>query len=137
MNQQMRLAGMLFRLVFSGACKGFKLALLPAFVGLLSLSPAAGAAPDSSNGFILERAGRVISLEPYAPNIIRVTISTVRAHALMAPGFGFVGAPSANGWTRETAADGAEIFRSPRMTVRLGPADLPAPRAPWFDAPPP
>jgi len=120
---------MLFRLVVSAAYKRFKRALLPAFIALLSLSPVAGATPDSTNGFILERAGRVISFEPYAPNIIRVTISTARTQALMGPGFGFVGTPSAKGWTRETASDGAEIFRSARMAVRLAPADLPEPRA--------
>ena len=48
---------------------------------------------------VLERAGRTIALEPYAPNILRVSMSIDRAAATAAPGYGFVAKPSAEGWT--------------------------------------
>ena len=48
----------------------------------------------------------MISLEPYAPNIVRVTMSTDRAAATGAPGYGFVAKPSAEGWTHERDAEG-------------------------------
>lgn len=40
---------------------------------------------------VLERNGRVISLERYAPNVVRVTMSVDKAPATSAPGYGVVG----------------------------------------------
>jgi alpha-glucosidase/alpha-D-xyloside xylohydrolase len=73
---------------------------------------------------VLERDGRVLSLEPYAQNILRVTMSTDKAAATSAPGYGFVAKPSAEGWTHERDAEGYDVFRSARMVVRVAPADL-------------
>jgi alpha-D-xyloside xylohydrolase len=53
-----------------------------------------GAAMAQSGPLVLERPGRVISLEPYAPNIVRVTMSTDKAAATGAPGYGIVATPS-------------------------------------------
>jgi alpha-D-xyloside xylohydrolase len=64
-------------------------------------------------------------VEPYAPNIVRVTLSKSQAMATAAPGYGFVGTPSRAGWTRETEADGGEVFRSGRMVVRLNGGEIP------------
>lgn len=80
--------------------------------------------------FVLERDGRVISLEPYAANILRITMSTDKAAATDAPGYGFIAKPSATGWTHERDASGADVFRSARMAVRLAPGDLPADKLP-------
>ena len=49
---------------------------------------------------VLDRGGSTVVLEPYAPNIIRVTLSLQKDPALAAPGFGFVATPSADGWTQ-------------------------------------
>ena len=46
----------------------------------------------------IERSGETIALEPYAPNIVRVTLSLERSAALAAPGYGLVAAPAASGW---------------------------------------
>ena len=46
-------------------------------IGAVSLGAMAMA---QSGPLVLEREGRVISLEPYAPNIVRVTMST-EAHS--------------------------------------------------------
>ena len=83
-----------------------------------------------STPLVLERDGRVISLEPYAPNIVRVTMSIDKAAATGAPGYGFVAKPSAEGWTHERDADGGDVFRSARMVVRVAPGNLPADKLP-------
>ena len=89
-----------------------------------------GVTVAQSAPLVLERDGRVISLEPYAANILRVTMSTVKAEATGAPGYGFVAKPSAEGWTHERDAEGGEVFRSSRMVVRVTPGNLPAEKLP-------
>ena len=42
---------------------------------------------------MLDRGDSTIVLEPYAPNIIRVTLSLLRQPALAPPGYGFTGHP--------------------------------------------
>ena len=79
---------------------------------------------------VLERKGRVVSLEPYAANILRVTMSIDKAAAATAPGYGFVAKPSAEGWIHERDAEGGDVFRSSKMVVRLSPGDLPADKLP-------
>ncbi len=84
-----------------------------------------GAAMAQSGPLVLERPGRVISLEPYAPNIVRVTMSTDKPAAIAAPGYGIVATPSSDGWTHERDAEGYDVFRSARMVVRVAPGTLP------------
>jgi alpha-glucosidase/alpha-D-xyloside xylohydrolase len=81
-----------------------------------------------AQGLVLEREGRVISLVPYAPNIVRVTISRDKDAATSAPGYGFVANPSPEGWTHERDAEGADVFRSARMVVHVAPSDSPPPQ---------
>jgi alpha-D-xyloside xylohydrolase len=83
-----------------------------------------------SGPLVLERDGRVISLVPYAPNILRVTMSTDRTAATAAPGYGIVAEPSTEGWTHERDAEGGDVFRSARMVVRVAPGDLPKEKLP-------
>src|SRR5258708_9892071 len=73
----------------------------------------AGAEPAP---LVLQRDGSVIVLEPYAPNIVRVSLSLDRAEAMATPGYGFVAAPSAEGWTHEQSEEG-DVYRSPRLVV--------------------
>jgi len=101
---------------------------LAAFLLPLNLAPLASAAPpDQPTRFVLERDNRTIVLEPYGPNIIRVTLSTEKSAALAAPGYGFLGAPSAAGWTLERDSDGYDVLRSPRLLIRIAPKNLPPP----------
>jgi len=81
-------------------------------------------ATAQNEGVTLERDGRTISLVPYAPNIVRVTISTSRVAATSAPGYGIVADPSSQGWTYEKDARGNEVFRSSKMVVQVSPNDL-------------
>lgn len=100
-------------------------------LGPLFLALSLGSAGLAQSGpLVLERDGNVISLEPYAPNILRVTISSDRTEALGAPGYGFVATPSTAGWTHESSADGGDVFRSVRMAVTLAPGNLPQDQLP-------
>jgi alpha-D-xyloside xylohydrolase len=67
---------------------------------------------------VLDREGSTIALEPYAPNIIRVTLSTQRDSALAPPGYGFLAIPSAQGWVY-SHRDDADVYQSPRLTVSV------------------
>jgi alpha-D-xyloside xylohydrolase len=90
----------------------------------------ASAALAQSGPWVLERGGRVISLEPYAPNILRVTMSINKAAATSGPGYGFVATPLPEGWTHERDTAGYEVFRSGRLTARVAPGDLPKEKLP-------
>src|SRR6266536_3353791 len=61
----------------------------------------AGIAFAQGTSVVVERNGRVISLVPYAPNILRVTMSNDKTTATGAAGYGFVATPSTEGWTNE------------------------------------
>jgi alpha-D-xyloside xylohydrolase len=89
-----------------------------------------GVAMGQSSPLVLERDGRVISLVPYASNIVRVTMSLDKAAAAGDPGYGFVAKPSAEGWTHERNAEGYDVYRSARMVVRVAPGDLPKDKLP-------
>jgi len=66
----------------------------------------------------LDRTGETIVLEPYAPNILRVTLSLQREAALATPGYGLVAAPNAAGWSASRTAR-ADVYSSPRMVVSV------------------
>jgi alpha-D-xyloside xylohydrolase len=85
-------------------------------IGLLFASAVCSA--QLSTGLVLDRKGETIVLEPYAANIVRVTISLQREDALGKPGYGFVGAPDAAGWT-SSQTDLNDIYQSSRMTISV------------------
>ena len=101
--------------------------LVQMLLGAVSLAAVAMA---QRGPMVLEREGRVISLEPYAPNILRVTMSTDKAAATSAPGYGFVAQPSSEGWTHERDPKGDDVFRSDRLVVRVAPGNLPMEKLP-------
>ena len=67
---------------------------------------------------VLKQPGQTISLEAYAPNIVRVTLSKSYEHATAAAGYGFIATAENEGWTREDGAEGIR-YRSPRMSVTI------------------
>ena len=106
-------------------------ALVARGFGMVLLAVLLAAAAMAQGGpLVLEREGRVISLVPYAPNILRVTMSTDKAAATGTPGYGFMAKPSAEGWTHERDAEGDDVFRSARMVVRVAPENLPKDKLP-------
>jgi alpha-D-xyloside xylohydrolase len=76
---------------------------------------------------LLDRNGSYVSIEAYAPNILRVTLSVDKDLALAAPGYGFVGMADATGWKRETGASG-DVFTSAAMSMEVK-------AQPWPNAP--
>lgn len=91
---------------------------------------AAQVAPQSSSStFVLQRDNHTIAIEPYGPNIVRITLSTRKDAALAAPGYGFIDKPEPAGWTRQQDDKGTEVIRSGSLVVRIGPTNLPAPHA--------
>lgn len=79
---------------------------------------------------LLNREGRTIALEPYAPNLLRVTIAKTPEAATAPAGYGIEAAPNLSGWKREQDPEGNEILRSERMIVRISPEHLSAERSP-------
>jgi alpha-D-xyloside xylohydrolase len=76
------------------------------------------ASAQQEDKLVLERDGSTIVVEPYADNIVRVTLSLQKANALTPPGYGFTGLPSTANWSHAQTAD-AEVFRSSRLEVRI------------------
>lgn len=68
---------------------------------------------------VLTRQDATVVLEPYAPNILRVTLSLRKQDAVSAPGYGISAHPSSVGWTHESS-DNGDVYRSSRMVVTVG-----------------
>ncbi len=78
----------------------------------------------------LKGEGETIVLEPYAPNILRVTLSKDEAPALAAPGYGIIGKADATGWSGKESESG-DVYQSDRMVVTVNrphPNPKPGPR---------
>ncbi len=66
----------------------------------------------------IDRKGETIILEPYAPNILRVTLSLQPENAHAKPGYGFVAGPNPSGWT-ESQTDLNDIYQSSRIIATI------------------
>ncbi|MGD0789599.1 MAG: TIM-barrel domain-containing protein [Terracidiphilus sp.] len=82
------------------------------------LSGAGVLAQSSSQKLVLDRKGETIVLEPYAPNILRVTLSLNREPALAGPGYGFVAAPAGEGWSATQTAE-VDVYQSARIVATV------------------
>jgi alpha-D-xyloside xylohydrolase len=67
---------------------------------------------------VIPHGESTIVLEPYAPNVIRVTLSLDKDEATAAPGYGIEAKPDGNGWSIEDT-DRAKVYRSSRIVVSL------------------
>jgi alpha-D-xyloside xylohydrolase len=90
------------------------IALFAAFTSTVICAPA----QNPLQRLELSRTGETIVLEPYAPNILRVTLSLQREPALAAAGYGLVAAPNAVGWSASQTAQ-ADVYSSPGMVVSV------------------
>ena len=77
-----------------------------------------GAANAENPPFVLDRDGSTVALEPYAANIIRVTLSLNKNQAVAAPGYGFKATPATEGWSQQQGARG-DVYRSARLIVTV------------------
>jgi alpha-D-xyloside xylohydrolase len=76
----------------------------------------------------LDRKGETIVLEPYAPNILRVTLSLKHDSAVAGPGYGLVASPAAEGWSVTETAQ-ADVYQSSRIVASVD-KELPSTRPP-------
>jgi hypothetical protein len=76
---------------------------------------------------VLNRGNGTIVLEPYGPNIIRVTLSALKDKTTAGPGYGFSGTPGATGWSHRQDEQGNDVYASERLVVRIS-SDHPAER---------
>jgi alpha-D-xyloside xylohydrolase len=79
---------------------------------------APGANADAAPLAVLDRNGSYVAVEPYASNIVRVTLGIERDLVNSPPGYGFVGAPDARGWTHEGGASG-DLFSSAALSIEV------------------
>ena len=86
--------------------------------GLVVLSLLACGSALGQEQIVLERRDATVVLEPYAPNIVRITMSVKKDAALAGPGYGVTGQPAEAGWIYEHT-DSMDIYRSGRMTVKM------------------
>ena len=93
--------------------------LLP--LGLAALA-AHGQSALTGQPVVLERNGPTVVLEAYAPNVVRVTISSIIDEAKGKPGYGIIATPNDTGWKHSTGAHGEDIYASDQMTVTVPPA---------------
>jgi alpha-D-xyloside xylohydrolase len=70
---------------------------------------------------VLDRGPATVLIEPYAANIVRVSLSLRREDATAGPGFGILAKPSAVGWTSSSQATGDEM-QSAALRVDVKPA---------------
>jgi len=82
------------------------------------------ASPLGAQQLTLARDNATVSVEPYAPNIVRVTLSLDKARALSGPGYGITGGPQPSGWTTQSS-DSGDTLRSSRMVVTVSPQGKP------------
>ena len=75
-------------------------------------------------GNALTRGAATVRVEPYAANVVRVTLSLDRGYALADPGPGVLAHASQAGWEMASGVDG-DVFRSSRMVVTVAPEGRP------------
>ena len=97
--------------------------------GILLVSSAA-LAQNAAPILEIDRKGETIVLEPYAPNILRVTLSLSREPALAAPGYGVIAKPAGAGTDWKARGDTAGGHLLLGAHGGLGRAPRNPPRAP-------
>jgi alpha-D-xyloside xylohydrolase len=68
----------------------------------------------------LQRNEATVLVEPYATNIVRISLSLRSADALAGPGYGLVAKPSGAGWTVDSDMHG-DALRSDGLVVTVSP----------------
>jgi alpha-D-xyloside xylohydrolase len=75
---------------------------------------------------VLSRGNSTILVQPYAPNIVRVSMSLLRDYALASPGYGISAASSSKGWISGSDESG-DVLRSSKMIVTVAPEGVRTP----------
>ncbi len=86
---------------------------------LLMLTALLSSAQAQEQRIVYRSDGEWISLEPYAANILRVTLSKDAGPVDAPPGYGIIARPNAAGWSTAEAQDGSDLYRSNRLVVSV------------------
>ena len=76
--------------------------------------------PCAAQSLNLSRGEATVLVEPYAANVVRVSLSMRREDALAGPGYGISAKAAAAGWVAEKNEQG-DVLRSSRIVVRVSP----------------
>jgi alpha-D-xyloside xylohydrolase len=87
------------------------------FAGMVFLD-ALASAQTSNHRLQLDRGRETIVLEPYAANILRVTLSLNPNPALASPGYGLVASPESAGWSVSQSNE-ADLYSSLRIIATV------------------
>jgi len=101
--------------------------ILARWTGAAAIALLPVAAAQAEPMATVDRNGSLVAIEPYAPNIVRVTIAVDRAQADAAPGPGPNAKANTTGWTHRTDASG-DVFASSALSLTV--AAQPWPKAP-------
>ncbi len=96
--------------------------------GVLGVATAPAQAPQGS--FVLHHQDGTIVVQPYGPNIVRITLSKDAAQAESPAGYGIIAHPSAAGWSQAGGQAGDQVFRSAQLVVRVSADPLPESETP-------
>ena len=66
------------------------------------------------------RGDATVLIEPFAPNIVRVSLSLREADALGAPGYGIIASPATSGWQLHSGEQG-DVLKSEMLSVQVAP----------------
>ena len=114
---------------------GFALLLALAASGVLAAQPvtpvsvaltAAQSPEGSTPPTLLDRNGSLVSIESYAPNIVRITVGTDKDMVLAPPGYGISAAPDQRGWRHQATAAG-DKFSSEEFSLLVKAQPYPGP----------
>ena len=104
-----------------GRCSVKLARLLIAFVLVLVLAACLrGPVPARAQTLSLTRDEATVVVEPYGPNIVRVTLSLDAAAAKAGPGYGISAHSETEGWTAQKTPAG-DSLRSSRLVVNVSP----------------
>ncbi len=84
-----------------------------------------GLTASNAQNLTLTRDKATVVVEPYASNIVRVSLSLDRASAIAAPGYGILAHADGSGWTAAADATG-NVLRSSGMAVHVSPQSKPS-----------
>ncbi len=97
---------------------------LPVSALLISSVAFVATATTPAQKLTLSRNEATVMVEPYAPNIVRVSISLRKEDALAAPGYGITAPVQGIGWTA-TSGEGGDVLKSSRIAVTVSPQGTP------------
>ncbi len=75
---------------------------------------------------VLDRYGAYVAIEPYAANVVRITISDEREAAAEKAGYGFIADSDPKGWTHTIGPSG-DRFAAAGVSVEVAPPARPGP----------